>query len=133
MSSPPLSAVVREVVKEALERSGKAQALATKVQALVGRPYNFRTVSSWSRGDAMPPGDALLAAAQVAGISLDEKLRVGRESSDVEAQIVQLREDITQLRQQVAALEVKVMDAEAAQPGSAQQGDRPTQRREHAG
>lgn len=99
-STDDLPAVVREAIKVAIERAGKAQALALRVESLLHRPYNHRTVSAWARGDAMPPGDALLAAAKSTGVSLDAVLGIGREPSVMERRIDELRQEVEHLRQE---------------------------------
>ncbi len=45
----------------------------------------------------MPPADALLAAAQAADISLDERLGIGREASQLERELRELRAEVSRL------------------------------------
>jgi transcriptional regulator with XRE-family HTH domain len=101
---------VQGTIKEAIDHLGKAQALALRVQELLGRSYNHRTVSAWARGDAMPPADALLAAAQATDISLDAKLGIGREPSESEKQLEAMRQEMATYREQMDLLRQR-MDA----------------------
>ncbi|TMC03518.1 MAG: hypothetical protein E6J41_27210 [Chloroflexi bacterium] len=100
----PTSVLVAAVVAEAVERAGKALALARRIEPLIGRSYANRTVSAWARGDVMPPADAVFAAALVMGISLDDRLGVGREPSDLERHVSHLQGKVDVLEQQVQEL-----------------------------
>jgi hypothetical protein len=97
MGSDEIEGAVRDVVHGAVRRAGKAQALAAQLQDRLGRSYNYRTISAWARGDAMPPADALLAAAQAADISLDERLGIGREVSQLERELGELQAEVSRL------------------------------------
>jgi hypothetical protein len=105
-----VSPVVAEVVSEAIERAGKALALARKIEPLIGRTYADRTVSAWGRGDVMPPADAVFAAAQVTGVSLDEKLGIGREPTALERQLADLQEQFDRQQRVTLAMERRLED-----------------------
>ena len=90
--------LVRAAAKEAIRRAGSAGKLAEQLQREVGRPYNYRTVSGWARGDSMPPADALLAAARATELSLDQFL-FGEETG--------LHEQLRRLAERVADLEAE--------------------------
>ncbi len=113
-----MAAVVARVIAEAIDGTGKALALAGKIEPLVGRPYASRTVSAWSRGDVMPPADAVFAAALVTGISLDEKLGIGREPTEIDRRVAGLEGELAKVKKEVANLQVQLMDREAAEPAS---------------
>ncbi|MDQ6771639.1 MAG: hypothetical protein M3024_01410 [Candidatus Dormibacteraeota bacterium] len=100
----PIAQVVAQAISEAIDRSGKALALARKIQPLVGRLYANRTISAWGRGDVMPPADAAFAAAQATGVSLDGKLGIGREPSRGEQEFETLRTDLVGLDNEVGEL-----------------------------
>lgn len=109
----PASKLVADVVSEAIDRAGKAMALARKIEPLIGRTYADRTVSAWGRGDVMPPADAVLAAAQVMGVSLDEKLGIGRIPTALEQQVADLQSQVNQQRRASAALERRLAELAA--------------------
>lgn len=80
-----LAVLVREVMKAAREKTGKSAALVAALKPRIGgRLYDEKTVSAWIRGTGMPPADVFLAAIQVAGISIDERLGIGRKESETE-------------------------------------------------
>lgn len=109
-SSSFLAPLVAEIMREATRRAGKALALSLQLEALVGRSYSDRTVSAWNRGAIMPPADVLLAAAQASGISVDEKLGVGRQPSEVEQEVAELRKDIDEQAKSLAFLYQRLED-----------------------
>ncbi len=113
-----MAPVVAAIIDQAIEEAGKALALAAKIEPLLGRSYAGRTVSAWSRGDVMPPADAVFAAAKVSGISLDEKLGVRREPNEIERRVASLEGELAALKSQIAELDVQRMDREAAEPAS---------------
>lgn len=88
---------VREAVKliarEAIRRQKTAGKLALRLREY-GYEYNYRTISSWARGDGMPPGDALLAIAKISEISIDEVLIDG---GSLRAQLSRLEERLKRL------------------------------------
>jgi hypothetical protein len=104
--SNQLAASVQDVVKEAIERVGKAHALALQIHSVLGRTYNHRTVSAWARGDAMPPGDALMAAAKVARVSLDARLM--DKSLEPGEQLKAIQEELADQRKLMAQLEERL-------------------------
>ncbi|MGH7883899.1 MAG: hypothetical protein ACREN8_13525 [Candidatus Dormibacteraceae bacterium] len=53
----------------------------------------------------MPPADVFVAALKATGISLDERLGIGREPTEVEQQMASLKEELQKQRQRIAALE----------------------------
>lgn len=99
-----LAPVVAEVMQEATKRSGKALALALRIEALVGRSYSDRTVSAWNRGSIMPRADVLLAAAQATGISLNEKIGVEVRSPHSDPELDQLRREVKEQANSLAFL-----------------------------
>ncbi len=109
----PSSSLVAEVVSEAINRAGKALALARRIQPMIGRTYADRTVSAWGRGDVMPPADAVLAAAQVTGVSLDDRLGISREPSALERQLADLQDQFDRQRTVIAAMDQRLEELTA--------------------
>lgn len=109
--SSALAPVVAEVMREATKRSGKALALALRLEAVVGRSYSDRTVSAWNRGAVMPPADVLLAAAQVTGISLDDRIGVGAKPTSLEREIETMRDEVKAQSRALALLYQRLQDA----------------------
>lgn len=103
--------VVRELVTEADRRAAdsigqrlnKGAALAQLLEQS-GYIYQAAAVRSWIRGNSKPPADVLLAAVTLAGMSIDQKLELAREPTDIEERVDQLTEQLVELRQQVSAI-----------------------------
>jgi hypothetical protein len=103
-----MSRIVARVMAEAIDNAGKALALGSKIQPLLGRSYADRTVSAWGRGDVMPPADVLLAAAKATGIPLDERLGIGREPTNAERELAAIRGELEDQRNRIAELEATI-------------------------
>lgn len=94
-----------QAMQEAKARAGKASVLVARMEPLVGRRYDEDSVSAWIRGRTVPPADALLAAAKVTGLSVDDFLRQDGEHlqslsdrlNDQSAMIGELREQVVRL------------------------------------
>jgi hypothetical protein len=56
----------------------------------------------------MPPADVVLAAAKAVGISLDDRLGIGREPSDEERRLADLRELLSRQDDRAAAFEERL-------------------------
>jgi hypothetical protein len=94
-----------EAMQEAKERAGKASVLVVRMEPLVGRRYDEDSVSAWIRGRTVPPADALLAAAKVTGISIDEYLQAdGHAAEGLADRLGHQAETIEDLRAQVEQL-----------------------------
>jgi hypothetical protein len=94
-----------QAMQEAKERAGKAAVLVARMEPLVNRRYDEDSVSAWIRGRTVPPADALLAAAKVTGISIDEFLgREGDRPESLSARIGHQAEAIEDLRREVEDL-----------------------------
>ena len=94
-----------QAIQEAKQRVGKASVLVVRMEPLVGRRYDEDSVSAWTRGRTVPPADALLAAAKVTGISIDEYLRLDGESGGgLSDRLGQQADAIEDLRGQVEQL-----------------------------
>jgi hypothetical protein len=87
---------------EAIERAGKAEALALALEkrGVVGPKgrYGRRAVSSWASGKSRPPADVLIAAAQISDppLSIDQVvfgLSLGERLDLLEARIRHLEGD----------------------------------------
>lgn len=109
LASP--ASLVAEAMRDATRRAGKQLALATQLEARLGRSYSDKTVSSWNRGSVMPPADVLVAAAQATGMSLDEKLGIGRQPSEAERELAGLRKDVDEQAKSLAFLYRRLEDA----------------------
>src|SRR5215467_7650337 len=100
--------MVQDIVIEADRRAGghqgerlnKGVGLA-QLLSEVGFAYQPTAVRAWMRGETRPPSDVLLALAAKAGISLDERLDLGREPHDLEHQVDQLRDQVEALQAQM--------------------------------
>lgn len=66
------------MVREAIRRQGTAARLAEALEGAGIRPkagrYSHQNISKWAKGTSMPPAVALLAAAQLTGLSIDEQI-----------------------------------------------------------
>jgi transcriptional regulator with XRE-family HTH domain len=96
-------------MQEAKSRAGKAGALALRMEPHVGRRYDEDSVSAWVRGQAVPPADALLAAAKVTGVSLDGFL--GDEQTHRDAEVRELHQELSALRQEYDDFHAAVIEA----------------------
>lgn len=101
---PEWSRVIGDLLVEARRRLGKGQVLARRLEELGvvgenGARYSESSISNWTRGRARAPADAVLAAAMVAGISIDEWMHPLSSSSPAALQDA-LRQEI---QKQVAA------------------------------
>lgn len=95
--SLPLEA---QIMRAAKEHFGKAAALLYALEREGIRGYSHSIVSSWALGKSQPPAKVLLAAARLAGISVDEflyretEVKTNRERlADLERRVAQLEED----------------------------------------
>lgn len=104
--------IVREVLEEARKASGGGAAFAdTLHRAGVGPEsgaYSESAVSNWVKGRTRPPGDVVLAAAALTGISLDRRL--GTETSHDVVRAPDSADDMTRLRVEFDRLEALVRD-----------------------
>jgi transcriptional regulator with XRE-family HTH domain len=102
--------VVKTIINEAKVVAGSGPMLAQRLEEIGVGPdgrYSTSAVSNWINGRTMPPADVLLAAAQIAGLSLDEHLGMAVEQiSDGEWASVaaDMQEQIDALRAQVIEL-----------------------------
>jgi hypothetical protein len=94
--------VVAEAKKEFRTADGLAIAMQPHLLQLVSNSKIYQyTSENEEREHNVPPGDVLLAAALVAGISIDEKLGLVRQASDIDvlrAQVAEMREEMASLR-----------------------------------
>lgn len=104
--------LVREILEEARRAVGGGPSFAARLSEHGVGPetghYSQSAVSNWIKGRTMPPADVLLAAAQIAGISLDDRLAITATTSrseedwqtavdDLQAQIDGLRAEMLNL------------------------------------
>jgi hypothetical protein len=93
-----MARLAQQVLDEAVRAAGTADALAERMEPHVQKRYGNSAIYAYTNARAVPPGDALLAAALATGISLDEKLGLVRMQSEVERQVEQLRAEIAEMR-----------------------------------
>jgi hypothetical protein len=134
----PMARIAHEVMVEAERAFRRADALAGGMEPHLLKRVNDSAIYAYTndRPDRnVPPGDVLLAAALAAGISLDQKLGLGREApdaglDDMRAQIVEMREEMANLRAAVASTRRASADgAEAADGATGTKVERAAQRR----
>jgi hypothetical protein len=105
-----MAALAQEVVTEAKTAFATADKLAAAMrphllqQVSNSKIYQYTTRNK-ERKRNVPPGDVLLAAALVAGISIDEKLGLLRQVTEIDvlrAQFAEMREEMASLRAALA-------------------------------
>lgn len=117
--------LAHQVLNEAARAAGTADALAMRMEPHVHRRYGNSAIYAYTNERAVPPGDVLLAAALAAGISLDKKLGIGSEPTDVERRMAELRAELTALRGLVADLQERISGTEGAPDAGQVTTDRP--------
>jgi len=100
-----MARLAQQVLDEAVRAAGTADALAERMEPHVQKRYGNSAIYAYTNERAVPPGDALLAAALATRISLDEKLGLVRQQSEVERQVEELRVEMAELRGIVADLQ----------------------------
>ena len=105
------AALVREIVEEARKTVGSGPRLAERLEDLgigpeTGR-YSESAVSNWIKGRTMPPGDVVLAAAWLAGISIDSRLLATAEAANAAAD---WQEAVEELQVQIEALQAQIIE-----------------------
>jgi hypothetical protein len=100
-----MARLAQQVLDEAVRAAGTADALAERMEPHVQKRYGNSAIYAYTNERAVPPGDALLAAALATGISLDEKIGLVRKQSEVERQVEELRAEMSELRGIVADLQ----------------------------
>jgi len=118
----PWAEIVGGILEEARRRAGKGPALALRLEQLGvvgerGERYSESSISNWIRGRAKPPAEVVLAAAQAADISLDDRLGIGRQASGLEQQLAEVRDELARQRRQTSAVEARLEEL-AAHVGS---------------
>ena len=78
----PTSVLVAAVVAEAVERAGKALALARRIEPLIGRSYANRTVSAWAREPTEPAAIRAPSTKAKRTFCMASSQRVGRNEFD---------------------------------------------------
>jgi hypothetical protein len=120
---PDWPAIVSGVLVEARRRAGKGPALALRLaqQGVVGErgeKYSESSVSNWIRQRARPPADVVLAAAKAVGISLDERLGIGREPTEVDRQLAEMARRLGELEGRLEGRTAPPAPSIAARPAS---------------
>src|SRR6266700_2970968 len=112
----PMAVLARQVLVEAERTFRRADALAAEMEPHLRKRYGDSAIYAYPNERAVPPGDVLLAAALVAGISLDEKLGINPQESEVERQVRELRSQMAQLREEMASLRGQAPADQATDP-----------------
>jgi myo-inositol catabolism protein IolC len=127
-----MAQVAHELMVEAMQRVGKAEGLAIRMEALLDKRYGESAIYAYTNARSVPPGDVLLAAAAAAGVSVDERLGIGRQPDATERELAaqgqvldQLRSQLEALRKQVADLQADLMDLRSLMPEADQISGRP--------
>ena len=100
-----MARLAQQVLDEAVRAAGTADALAERMEPHVQKRYGNSAIYAYTNERAVPPGDALLAAALATRISLDEKLGLARQQSEVERQVEELRAEMAEMRGILANLQ----------------------------
>src|SRR5690349_12625886 len=100
----PMALIAQRIFDRAVDAAGTADVLAAQMEPHLRKRYGNSAIYAYTNKRAVPPGDVLLAAALAAGISLDGELGIGREPTEVERQMEQLRAEMIQLRDTVQSL-----------------------------
>ena len=104
----PMALLAHQVMVEAERSLKRADALAAAMEPHLLKRVKNSAIYGYTndREDRnVPPGDVLLAAALVTGISLDEKLGLVRqqnEMGEMRAQMAEMRQEIAELRAELA-------------------------------
>lgn len=114
----PMAAHAFEVLIEAERAFRRADALAGAMEPHLQKLYKNGAIYSYTNKRVVPPGDVLLAAAVAAGISLDDRLGIGREPSETERQMAELHAQVEGLRGQMAALQERLNDGSDGSPAT---------------
>lgn len=100
--------LVRDVLDDARRAVGSGPAFAERLKDLGVGPatglYSQSAVSNWINGRTMPPADVLIAAARIAGISLDKRIHPASARDEPERDgiaIVHLQHQIDVLQAQM--------------------------------
>jgi transcriptional regulator with XRE-family HTH domain len=105
--STDAAAAVREILEEARRVVGTGPLFAARLHELGVGPekgqYSESAISNWINGRTMPPADVLLAAATIAGISLDARL-LGRSTTHTPKQRPGWQGAVGRLQTQLDAL-----------------------------
>src|SRR5207302_1942926 len=83
----PMARVAREIAKDAIEEAGNADSLTAGMEPHLQRRLGGSALYAYTNDRAVPPGDVLLAMALATGISLDDRLGIGRGPSEVQRQL----------------------------------------------
>jgi hypothetical protein len=107
------SRMVRDFIVEADQRAAASSGVrVNRGVALAGLlegegfAYQPTAVRAWMRGDTKPPVDVFLAISARTGMSVDERLQLRREESDVERQLEEVHGQLADLRAEVDRLGV---------------------------
>jgi hypothetical protein len=92
----------------AVDVAGTADVLAAQMEPYLHKRYGNSAIYAYTNKRAVPPGDVLLAAALAAGLSLDDELGIGREPTEMERQMAELRVEMAGLRDTVDSLQARL-------------------------
>lgn len=117
-----MAVLASEVLREAERALDTADALIAAMEPHLRRRYGNSSIYGYVNAHTVPPGDVLLAAALAAGISIDQKLGIATQQTQVERQVDDLRTEMARLRSEVAELrsERRMPDNDQPDPQAAQ-------------
>jgi hypothetical protein len=133
----PMALLAHQVMVDAERALKRADALAAAMEPHLLKRIKNSAIYGYTndRKDRnVPPGDVLLAAALVTGISLDERLGLVRQQNEMgvmRAQMTEMREEIAELRAELAGRNGEPVDRPdaAADPVAAAKAQRAAERR----
>jgi hypothetical protein len=136
----PMARIAHDVMVEAERALRRADALSVGMEPHLLKRVSDSTIYAYTndREDRnVPPGDVLLAAALVAGISLDQKLGLTPETPETEldglrAQMAEMRQEMASLRAEVVGRDGTPADGAPTADDAGTKVDRAAQRRNWA-
>jgi hypothetical protein len=106
-----MAVLARTVLEQAVKAADTADALTALMEPHLHKRYGGSAIYQYTNDRAVPPGDVLLAAAAATGISLDEKLGIGSDRTELRRQMDDLRLEVARMREEMGELR-------AASPGA---------------
>jgi hypothetical protein len=100
----PMAVLARAVLNQAVKAADTADALTALMEPHLRKRYGGSAIYQYTNERAVPPGDVLLAAAAATGISLDEKLGIGSDRTELRRQMDDLRLEMARMREEMGEL-----------------------------
>jgi hypothetical protein len=125
-----MAVLARAVLNQAVKAADTADALTALMEPHLKKRYGGSAIYQYTNERAVPPGDVLLAAAAATGISLDEKLGIGSDRTELRRQMDDLRLDVARMREEMG--ELRAASAAAGEAADATESPRAGSRRDWA-